>query len=87
MLVLGLDVGVCAEVDLDDFAHDSLAVEDLLDSDGGVFVEEGDYDAREGLEGCPGVDGCGAVDELLDCLEVVGAEDGFVLEVGDDESV
>lgn len=87
MLVFLLDGGGLAEVDFYDLAHDGFAVKDLLDTDGGVIVEEGDDYAAEGLEGCPGVNGCGGVDEFADCLEVVGPEDFFVLEVGDDECV
>lgn len=87
MLVAGLDVGLCAEVDLDDLAHDGFAVEDLLNADGGVGVKEGNDDAGEGLEGCPGVDWGGGIDEVFDGLEVISAEDFFVLEVGDYEGV
>jgi len=71
-----------AEVDLDALAHDGFAIEDLADADGGVFVEEGHDYATERSEGCPGVDWSGGVDQVFDCLEVVGAEDLGVLKVG-----
>lgn len=71
-----------AEIDLDALAHDGFAVEDLADADGGGIVEEGDDDAAEGAQGRPGVDWGGGVDEVFDGLEVVGAEDRGVLEVG-----
>jgi len=87
VLVSGLDVRVCAKVDLHHVAHDSFAIEDLLDADGGVFIVEGDDDAREGLEWCPGVDGGGSVDEVFDCEEVFGTEDIFRGEIGDDECI
>jgi len=87
MLVFGLDLSVVAEIDLDALAHDGFAIEDLADSNGGVFVEEGDYYAAEGAERCPGVDWRGGVDQVFDGLEVVGAEDLGILEVGYEESV
>ena len=83
MLVFGLDLSVVAEIDFDALAHDGFAVEDLADSNGGVVVEEGDDYAAEGAERRPGVDWCRGVDEVFDGLEVVGAEDLGVLEVGD----
>ena len=39
MLVLLRDGGGLAEVDFYDLAHDGFAIEDLLDTDGGVIVE------------------------------------------------
>jgi len=83
MFVFGLDLRVVAEIDFDALAHDGFAVEDLADSNGRVVVEEGHDYAAEGAQGGPGVDGCGGVDEVFDGLEVVGAEDLGVLEVGD----
>jgi len=58
MLVFGLDAGRLAEIHLDTLPHDCLAIEDLPNSNRGVFVEEGDYDAPEGFERCPRVDRC-----------------------------
>jgi hypothetical protein len=56
MLIFRFDGGRLAEVDSHDLAHDGFSIEDLSDPDGGGLVEEGDYDAAEGLEGCPGMD-------------------------------
>jgi len=75
------------KVDFYPLTHDSLAIENLSDSDCGLLVVEGDYDAAEGLQRGPGVDGRGGVDEVFDDLEVVWAEDFGILEVGDEESV
>jgi hypothetical protein len=72
-----------SEIHLDPLPHYRLAVKDLSNSDGGVLIEEGDYYAAEGLEGCPGVDRCRSVDEVFDGLEVVCTEDFGILEVGD----
>ena len=85
MFVLGLDVGVGAEIHLCDRSHDILVVKDLLDANCRVdVVERHDY-AREGFEGCPCVDwGCG-VDEVFYGEEVWRGEDLFGGEVGDDE--
>jgi hypothetical protein len=83
VFVFGLDLSVVAEIDFDALTHDGFAIEDLADADGGVVVEEGDDYATEGAEGRPRVDGGGGVDEVFDGLEVVGAEDLGVLEVGD----
>jgi len=87
MLVLGLDVGWVAKIHLDTLPHYCFAVENLSDSDGRVLVEEGDYDAAEGLKRRPGVDRRRGVDEVFDSLEVVCAEDFDILEVGNKESV
>lgn len=87
MFVARFDVGVGAEVDLDYIAHDGFTVEDLLDADRGILVVEGDDDAREGFERRPGVDSGRAVDKILDGDEVLGAEDIFGGEVGDNEGV
>jgi len=87
VFVARLDVGVGAEVDLDDIAHDGFAVEDLLDADRGILVVEGDNDAREGLERRPGVDRGRAVDQILDGDEVLRAEDVFGRQVGDDQGI
>ena len=87
MLVFGLDLSVVSEIDLDPLAHDSFAIEDLPDSNGGIFVEEGDDDAAEGAQGCEGMDRGGCVDEVFDRLEVVRSEDLGVLEVCDEEGI
>lgn len=87
MLVASLHGRVLAEVDAETMTHDRLAVPGLTDADGGLVVEEGDDDAAERAEGRPGVDGARLLDELADGLEVVGAEDVEVLEVGEDERV
>lgn len=87
MLIFGLDLSVVSKIDLDALAHDSFAIEDLTDSNGRVFVEEGDDYAAEGAQGCPRVDWRRSVDEVFDGLEVVGAEDLRVLEVRDEESI
>lgn len=76
-----------AKVDLYSLAHDSLAIENLSDSDCGVFIVEGDYNAAEGLQRGPGVYGRGGVDEVFDDLEVVWTEDFDILEVGDEERI
>jgi len=49
VLVLRLDRGRLAEVDLDALAHDGLAVEGVADGDRGIVGVEGDDDAAEGL--------------------------------------
>jgi len=87
MLILGLDVGWVAEIHLDTLTHYCFAVENLSDSDGGVLVEEGDYNAAEGLERCPGMDRRRGINEVLDGLEIVCAEDFGILEIGDEEGV
>ena len=87
MLVFGFDRRSVAKINLYSLAHDSLAIENLSDSDCGVFIVEGDYNAAEGLQRGPGMDGRGGVDEVFDDLEVVWAEDFGILEVGDEESV
>lgn len=56
MLVFGFDGGWLAEVDFYALTHYGFTVENLSDSDGGFFVEEGDDDSAEGFERCPGVD-------------------------------
>lgn len=87
MLVFGLDVGWLAEIHLDTLAHYCFAVEDLTDPDSGVLVKEGGYDAPEGFERCPRVDRRRGVDEVFYGLEIVGAEDFGILEIGDEEGV
>ena len=87
MLVFNFYGGRLAEVDFDALAHYRFAIEDLSDADRGVFVEEGDNDAAEGLERGPGMDGGGGVDELFDGLEIVCAEDFGILQVRDEEGV
>jgi len=87
MLVLGLDVGWVAEIHLDTLAHYCFAVENLSDTDGRILVEEGNYDATEGLERRPGMDRRRGIDEVFDGLEIVCAEYFGILEVGDQESV
>lgn len=76
-----------AKVDGAALAHYALAVPGFADCDGGLGGVEGGDDAAEGAEGCPGVQGGDLGDEIADCLEVVGAEDVWVLEVCDDEGV
>lgn len=76
-----------AEVDAAPLAHDGLAVPDGADGYGIGLGVEGHEDAAEGLERCPGVDGRRLEDQVLDGLEVVGPEDGGVLEVGEEEGV
>lgn len=56
MFVFGFDGCRCAEIDFDALAHDSFAIEDLSDSDSGVFRKERDDDAPERFEGREGVD-------------------------------
>ena len=73
--------GVLAEVDARAVAHDRLAVPGLADTDGRVLVGKGNDDTPEGLEGGPGVDGSGGVDERTDGLEVVRAEDVRILKI------
>jgi len=87
MFVFGLDASWGSEVHFYGLAHNCFAIEDLADSYGRRFVEEGDYDPAEGLEGRPRVDGCRGVDEVFDGLEVVCAEDLDILEVCDEECV
>ena len=87
VLVAGVERGIEAEVDAHAAAHDGLAVDFLADLDGGGDVEEGDDDALEGFEGCPGVHGAVAVDGLADLDEVGGLEDVGLDEVCDYESV
>jgi hypothetical protein len=55
-------------------AHEGVAIEVLADGHGGGDVEEGDEDAAEGFEGCPGVDRGVLVDEFLDLDEIGGME-------------
>lgn len=75
VLVDGLDRGGFAEVDADAVAHDGGVVEELADEDGvRGGVEGGDY-AAEGLEGRPGVQGGGLVDQRAEGEEVGGVED------------
>ena len=87
MFVFGFDGCRMAEIDLDSLAHYGFAIEDLPYPDGGLFVEERDYYAAEALEGCPGVDWGGGVDEVFDCLNVICAEDFWVIEVCDEEGI
>lgn len=82
-----VDGGGLAKVGAAAFAHDGLAVPDGAHSDGIVVGVEGDEDTAEGFERGPGVDGSGLADQLLDGLQVVGAKDGEVVEVGDQEGV
>ena len=78
---------VLAEVDAAALAHDGLAVPHLAHSDGGLFVEEGNDDAAEGLEGRPSVYRRGGGDKLSDGLQVVRPEDIKIAKVGDQECV
>lgn len=87
MFIARFDIGVCAEVNLDHIAHNSFTVENLLDTNRGILVVEGDDDAREGLEGRPSVNGRRGVDKVLDGEEVLRAEDIFRGEVGNDKGV
>lgn len=82
-----VDGGGLAKVGAAAFAHDGLAIPDGAYGDGVVVGVEGDEDAAEGFERCPGVDGGGLADELPDGLQVVRAKDGEVVEVGDQEGV
>jgi len=83
----GRDGRMLAKVDAAAVAHDGLAVPHAAHSDGGVLVEKRNDDAAEGFERRPGVDRGYLLDEVADLLEVVGAEDVEVLEVGEDERV
>ena len=56
MLVAGVQRGIHAKVHPDPTAHDLFSVHFLANSDGGIDIEEGDYDSAERFEGCPGVD-------------------------------
>lgn len=87
VLVPGRNVGGLTEIHLDTLAHDCFAVEDLPDSDGGVLVKEGDYNAAEGLERCPRVNLRRGIDKVFDGLQIVCAEDLHILEVGDEEGI
>ena len=75
MLVARVHGRVDAEVHADAVAHYCLAVERLPDGDGVGYVEEGDDDALEGLEGRPGVHFGMGVDCLPDFCESGGLED------------
>lgn len=83
VLVFDFDRGRLAEVDSYSFAHDGFAIENLADANGGFFVEEGYDYTSEGFERCPRVDWRRGVNEVFDGLEVVGAKDLGILEVGD----
>lgn len=85
--VLRVDGGRGAEVDTAGVAEDSLAVPDLAHGYGGVVIKEGDDDAAEGLERGPCVDGSGLGDEIADGLQIVGAEDVEILQVGEEQGV
>lgn len=87
VFVAGVDGGVLAEIDTEAVAHEGLAVPGLADADGRLVVEEGDDDAAEGAQGSPGVNGADIIDELADALQVFGAEDVEILEVGKEERV
>jgi hypothetical protein len=87
MLVFGLDAGWLTEIHLDTLSHDCFAIEDLTDPDGGILVEEGDYDAPEGFERRPRMNRRRGVDEVFDGLEVVCTEYFGILEIGDKEGI
>lgn len=76
-----------AEVDAHAFAEEGLAVEGLAYGDGGGDVVEGDDYSAEGAEWGKGVEWCGSVDQCANDGEVLGCEDGAVVEVGDEEGV
>jgi len=87
MLIFGLNIGTCSEINSNSLAHDLFSIEYTANSNSGVFVEERDDYSGEGFKWCPGVDGRGGVDEFADGLKIVCAEDYGVAEVGDYESV
>lgn len=87
MLVFGFDGGWLAEVDFYALAHYGFAVEDFSDPDGGFFVEEGDDDSAEGFERGPGVYGSRGIDEVSNRLEIWGAEDFDIAQIGYEERV
>lgn len=78
VLVNGLDGRVLAKVDTGTIAHDCLAIESLAYCDCILGAGEGAYDTAEGLEGRPGDDGGGGVNDIAELLEVSGVEDFWV---------
>jgi len=87
MFILGFYGSGVSKVYLDPLAHDQLAIEELLDSNAGLFVKEGDDYAAKALEWCPRVNRRGGIDELFDSLYVVSPEDKRIVEVGNQEGV
>jgi hypothetical protein len=75
VLVAGVQRGIHAKVHSHPAAHDLLPVDLLTDSDGGVDIEEGNYNAAEGFEGRPGVDRAVSVYRLADLDQVCLLED------------
>lgn len=66
---------VDTKVHADAVPHYGFAVEGLPDGDGVFVAEEGDHDALEGFQGCPGVHFGVGVDGLADFGEGRGLED------------
>lgn len=83
MLVLGVDLGLCAEVYADSIAQDCFTVEHLSEIDGVRDAVEADDNASEGFEWREGVNRCVLVDCGSDALEARGLEDLGGVEVGD----
>lgn len=87
MLRLGLDGRRLAKVDLDTLAHDSFAIPNLADGNGGIDVEEGDDYAAERLERRKCVHRRSLGDEVPDLLQILRQEDVDVVEAREEQSV
>ena len=87
MFFFGFNGCGMSKVYLHPFAHNQLAIEDLLDFDTGFLIKEGDDYAAKTLEWCPRMNRCRGIDKLFDILYVVGTENERVVKVGDEESV
>lgn len=80
----GVDRSRLSEIDATPLAHDGLAVPYGSHCYGIGFRVKGDENATERLQRGPSMDDGGLGNEVSDGLQVIGPEDGQVVQVGDE---